>query len=123
NWDRKYLEEHSPRWADLFVTRRQFLQRCGMGFGVLSLAGLLGETAVGAESNSLNLNALAPRNPHFTAKARRVIHIFAQGAPSQVDTFDPKPLLAKFAGKSIPGMGGVAMASPFKFQKYGKSGI
>ena len=126
NWDRKYLQEHSPRLEDLFVTRRQFLQRCGMGFGALSLAGLLGETvaqSADAEDNGLNLSALAPRQPHFVGKAKRVIHIFAQGAPSQVDTFDPKPLLAKYEGKSIPGVGGVAMSSPFKFQKYGRSGI
>src|SRR5262245_23043413 len=122
NWDRKFIEQHSPKLEDLFVTRRQFLQRCGMGFGALSLAGLLGE-ASGAENNTLNLNALAPRTPHFAAKAKRVIHIFAQGAPSQVDTFDPKPLLAKYEGKAIPGVGGVAMPSPFKFKKYGRSGI
>src|SRR5438874_1841129 len=122
NWDGKYMAEHSPRLEDLFVTRRQFLQRCGMGFGALSLAALLGESiADAAENNALSLNALAPHEPHFAGKAKRVIHIFAQGAPSHVDTFDPKPELTRFDGKSIPG--GVAMGSPFKFQKYGRSGI
>jgi hypothetical protein len=98
-----------------------------MGFGALSLAALLGESGIptvfGADAERLGLNPLSPKQPHFPGKARRVVHIFAQGAPSQVDTFDPKPVLAKYEGKSIPGMGGVAMASPFKFQKYGRSGI
>ncbi len=120
------FEGHSPRLEDLFVTRRQFLQRCGMGFGALSLSALLSEdlirTATAAEPPS-SLSSLSPRQPHFATRAKRVIHIFAQGAPSQVDTFDPKPLLARYDGKSIPGTGGVAMASPFKFQKRGKSGI
>ncbi|MDB6029250.1 MAG: hypothetical protein JWM68_5473, partial [Verrucomicrobiales bacterium] len=68
------------------------------------------------------ISPLAPKNPHFAAKAKRVIHIFAQGAPSQVDTWDPKPSLAKYDGKEING-GGLAYASPFKFTKRGKSGI
>ena len=59
----------------------------------------------------------------FPAKAKHVIHIFAQGAPSQVDTWDPKPALAKYADKSLPDLNGVAMPSPFKFTKHGQSGI
>ena len=69
-----------------------------------------------------NFSPFAPKTPPFPAKAKRVIHIFANGAPSQMDTWDPKPALAKFEGKSIGG-GGVAMPSPFKFQKHGRSGI
>src|SRR3954471_16594953 len=119
--------QNEPDFGDLILNRRQFLQRCGMGFGALSLAALLGEevipTAWAAEPESLSLSPLTPKAPHFAAKARRVVHIFAQGAPSQVDTFDPKPALANYAGKAIPGMVGVAMPSPFKFQKYGRSGI
>src|SRR5213078_37721 len=66
---------------------------------------------------------LIPRAPQFPAKAKHVVHIFAQGAPSHVDTWDPKPALTQYDGKSIPGHEGVAMASPFKFEKKGKSGI
>jgi len=90
-----------------------------MGFGALSLSALLSNNALAAEAAS----PLAPKAPPFPAKARHVIHIFAQGAPSHVDTWDPKPALAAYDGKSIPGMDGVAMASPFKFSKRGKSGI
>jgi hypothetical protein len=63
------------------------------------------------------------RQLQFPAKAKHVIHIFAQGAPSQVDTWDPKPELTKMDGKALPGMNGVALASPFKFSKHGQSGI
>src|SRR5207247_2082834 len=89
------------------------------GLGALGLASLLSEEALAAASGSM-----AARNPtHFPAKAKRVIHIFAQGAPSHVDTWDPKPVLAKYEDQSLPGLNGVAMASPFKFSKRGKSGI
>src|SRR5690349_9253564 len=118
----KYFRGHAPRLEDLFVTRRQFLQRAGMGFGLLGLAtlgkDLFSSTAVAEEAASL-----APRTGPLPAKAKHIVHIFAQGAPSQVDTWDPKPALAQYDGKSIPGMEGVAMASPFKFEKKGKSGI
>jgi hypothetical protein len=70
-----------------------------------------------------------PKYPQFPATAKRVIHIFANGGPSQVDTFDPKPMLAKFAGKPMPSGNlpterktGAAFPSPFKFKRYGKSG-
>jgi hypothetical protein len=67
---------------------------------------------------------LAPHQPHFTPKAKRIIHIFASGAPSHIDTWDPKPELDKFDEKSMPGdMGGTAFASPYKFNKMGRSGL
>jgi hypothetical protein len=103
-------------------SRRDFLTRLGMGFGALSLGALLSEENL-SRAAELNLSPLAPKNPPLPCKAKRVIHIFANGAPSHVDTWDPKPALAKFDGKSINGGRGVAMPSPFKFQKYGKSGI
>jgi hypothetical protein len=121
--DNKFIREHSAHLKDLFVTRRQFLQKAGMGFGALSLAALLGETVAGGSSTAAQTASLVPRAPHFSAKAKHVVHIFAQGAPSQVDTWDPKPRLTEYDGKSIPGYDGVAMASPFKFAKKGKSGI
>src|SRR5687768_14425690 len=118
------IEEHSAKIEDLFLTRRQFLHRAGMGFGALGLAALLGEDLFGRSAMAgPGAGPLAPKSPHFPAKAKRVVHIFAQGAPSQVDTWDPKPALTKYDGQSIPNMQGVAMASPFKFEKRGKSGI
>ena len=75
------------------------------------------------------LNPLAQRPPQFPGRAKRVIHLFMNGGPSQVDTFDPKPALAKYAGKAIPSTlpterkTGAGFGSPFKFQKYGQSGI
>ena len=109
---------------DHFLTRRQFLQRAGMGFGALSLATLLGEGLFTSTAHAVEAEAnLLPKTPPLPAKAKHVVHIFAQGAPSHLDTWDYKPALAKMDGKEIPGMGGVAMASPFKFSKKGKSGI
>ncbi len=125
NSDNKLIPDHAPRLEDHFVTRRQFLHRVGMGFGALGLATLLGENMFGGstEARAMEAASLLPRQPHFPAKAKHVVHIFAQGAPSHVDTWDPKPALAQYDGKSIPGHDGVAMASPFKFTARGKSGI
>jgi hypothetical protein len=92
-----------------------------MGLGALGLASLLSDEMLAAVG--LQGAAGGARPTHFPAKAKSVIHIFAQGAPSQVDTWDPKPALAKFNDQSLPGLNGVAMASPFKFARYGKSGI
>lgn len=103
-------------------SRRDFLSRLGMGFGGLGLGALLSQEFLSSASAETNFSPFAPKVPPLLAKAKRVIHIFANGAPSQVDTWDPKPALAKYEGKSIGG-GGVAMPSPFKFQKYGRSGI
>src|SRR4051812_26761616 len=124
------MSHHAPRLEDRFLTRRDFLHRCGVGFGALGLATLLGPESLGAETGGLNLNnPLVPRRPHFPAKAKRVIHIFANGGPSQVDTFDPKPALDKWHGKPLPlelkteRKTGAAFASPFKFKNYGRSGL
>src|SRR5690349_17254785 len=92
------MSHHAPRPDDLFLTRREMLCRCGMGMGALAFSSLLTETARAAET----VRPLAPKVPHFPAKAQRVIHLFMNGGPSQVDTFDPKPALAKFAGKPLP---------------------
>jgi hypothetical protein len=107
------------RPEDVFCSRRQFLARCGMGLGVLGLASLVSEEVLAAIGGS----AAGVKPTHFPAKAKHVIHIFAQGAPSHIDTWDPKPALAKYADQSLPGLNGVAMPSPFKFSKYGNSGI
>ena len=93
--------------------------------GALSLASLLDPLDLRAAQNQIPArptNTLAPHAPPFSGKAKAVIHIFAQGAPSHIDTWDPKPLLTKMNNKTIGGEG-VAMGSPFKFQRYGKAGV
>jgi hypothetical protein len=113
------------------LSRRDFLNRCGLGFGTLALGGLLRDAGLLHAAPSIDpLHPLAPRPPQFPGKAKRIIHIFANGGPSHVDTFDPKPLLEKFAGKMLPrpNLGterktGAAFPSPFKFKHHGESGI
>ncbi len=125
----QHQKEHSLSLEDLILNRRDFLIRSGMGMGALTLSSIFGidlfPEANAAEAPSLRTGSslLSPKSPHFPAKAKAVIHIFAAGGPSQVDTFDPKPILKKYEGQSLPGMSGVAFPSPFEFKKYGKSGI
>ena len=116
----------------VYLSRREALARCGVGMGLLGLSQLLGESGMlsAHAKESGAANPLAPKKPHFPAKAKQVIHIFANGGPSQVDTFDPKPSLAKYAGKSLPTANlrterrtGAAFPSPFKFKKCGQSGL
>lgn len=114
----------STRLEDYLLSRRQFLTRMGMGLGALGLATMLdplGMSAAAPDAATAG-GPLLPKAPHFPGKAKAVIHIFAQGAPSHVDTWDPKATLNKHDGKSIGIDGGVAMGSPFAFQRYGKSG-
>ncbi len=125
------MSHHRPRLQNAFLTRRDFLCRCGMGMGALSLAGLLGEAGLFSKVKAAeSTNPLAPKASQFAAKAKRVIHFFLNGGPSHVDTFDPKPELARYSGKPLPieyirteRKTGAAFPSPFKFQKYGQSGI
>lgn len=111
-----------------------------MGFGAMALGGLMAEAGLvgspsAARAADLStatgpISPLAPKLPQFAPKVKRVIHLFMNGGPSQVDTFDPKPALTKHDGQSLP-MGnlpterktGAAMGSPFKFRKRGQSGI
>src|SRR5579884_1302547 len=99
------------------LTRREMLQRGGMGFGLLGLA-----TVLQAETPSV-VNPLAPKRPHFPGRARRVVHLFMNGGPSHVDTFDPKPALDRYHGRPLPRTNlrterktGAAMRSPFSFR-------
>jgi hypothetical protein len=119
-------------------TRRHFLQATGAGFGMLALRSLLdNDRLLAAPPASTGvpqlINPLAPRKPHFAPKAKSVIFLFMYGGPSQVDTFDPKPALDKWHGKAIPVFKkehaffaetkATAFRSPYKFAKYGQSGI
>jgi Protein of unknown function (DUF1501) len=112
-------------------TRRQLLQRSGMGFGMLGLAGVLESAGLLAQpAPATPVNPLAPRASHFPGRARRVVHLFMNGGPSQVDTFDPKPLLDSYHGRPLPRTNlrterrtGAAMRSPFAFGRFGRSGL
>jgi hypothetical protein len=120
-----------------FRSRRDFLRRAGGGFGMLALAGLLGQegllvSSAGAAEDDRNLHPLAPRPPHFKAKAKSVIWLFMNGGPSQVDTWDYKPELAKCDGQELKGFDkdtgfftdqvGPLMKTPFRWEQYGQSG-
>ena len=107
-------------------SRRELLARCGTGLGMLGLSSVL--SAEAAESRQ---GPLSVRAPHFAPRAKHIIHLYMNGGPSQVDTFDPKPALEKYQGQrpdSIAGLktenntGGL-MPSPFKFRRYGQSGL
>ena len=116
------------------VTRRHFLGECGVGLGKIALAGLLTDALKSGASAVPATNALAPKQPHFPAKAKRVIHLFMAGAPSQLDLFDYKPELTKLAGKPLPPSvignqryafirSDAAVLGPqFKFSRSGQSG-
>jgi Protein of unknown function (DUF1501) len=104
--------------------RRQVLRQAGAGFGSLALAALLVDHAPATPQAD---NPLTTRSPHFPARAKRVIFLFMPGGPSQVDTFDPKPRLTQDHGKPSPklylGQKRNLLASPWKFQKRGESGL
>lgn len=127
------------RVADLTSTesfrpsRREMLARVGTGLGSLGLACMLSEQQLlGAPAAKVTTggNPMAVKQPHFPARAKRVIHLFMNGGPSQVDTFDPKPALTRHHGERPPTADlkterktGGLMKSPFKFEKHGESGI
>lgn len=121
--------DHDNRIEDLFLTRREMLARMGNGFATLGLLSVLGPQALATTQTKGSSNPLAPRAPHFPGKAKRVIFLFMNGGPSQVDTFDPKPALDKYAGQVIPlnlpteRKTGAALPSPFKLQRHGQSGL
>jgi hypothetical protein len=107
------------------LSRRDLFRKAGGGFASLGLAGVLADEAASAAESPL-----LPKAPHFRPKAKRIIHLFMNGGPSQVDTFDPKPALEKYHGQKPPGAekkterrtGGL-FKSPFKFKQSGESGI
>ena len=104
------------------MTRRELLNIMGTGFGMVGFAGVAGAQPAA--------DPLLPKAPHFPARAKRIIYLFLNGGPSQVDTFDPKPKLDEYNGKPIPAGNlkterktGNLLKSPFAFKKYGQSGI
>ncbi|MCY2964829.1 MAG: DUF1501 domain-containing protein [Planctomycetota bacterium] len=110
------------------LSRREYLSHMGTGLGLLGLAGLLADE--GLLGSAAAGTPLAPRATHFSAKAKHVIHVYLNGGPSQVDTFDPKPMLKKYEGQPLPTGNltterhtGGALPAPFKFDKYGQSGV
>ena len=110
------------------INRRSVLQSSGLGIGTLGLLNLLQpQTMAGEQANSGD--SLLPSPTHFRPQAKRVIHFFLNGGPSHVDTFDPKPALHKFAGRTVADnpaterKTGAALPSPFRFRKYGQSGL
>ncbi|MEX2142943.1 MAG: DUF1501 domain-containing protein [Pirellulales bacterium] len=135
----KPIVHSHPSFAHGTLTRRQVLTRIGGGFGALALgsvfadAGLLaGDSGLSTATPSSGINPLAVKPPHFPARAKRLIFLFMNGGPSHVDTFDPKPALEKYNGEPLPESlaaqrkrkaKGKLMQSPFKFAKYGESGI
>src|SRR6516162_10762489 len=94
------LHQHCGRYARP-TTRRQFLAQAGGGLGMLALADLLGVSASAADEEPRGTTVYPPRPPHFAPKAKSVIWLFMEGAPSAVDLFDPKPQLDKGDGKRI----------------------
>ena len=113
------MGHHPLNLEHLGYTRREFLSRAGAGFGLLGLGGLTARS-----------NPLLPKAPHFRPRAKRIIHLFMNGGPSHVDTFDPKPALQRFAGRMLPMANlaterktGAAFPSPYKFRQYGQGGL
>ncbi len=116
-------------------TRRQFLRRSGGGFGLLALADLLARDAVALDGGQAPAaNPLAPKPPHFPARAKRCIFLFMVGGPSHIDMFDPKPALNALDGQPLPPSFGkvnsqfleddpICLGSHRKFGKYGESGM
>src|SRR5262245_6055404 len=122
---------HCQRFRLPPLSRREMLRQCANGFGSVALAALLNDAACGATSRAGEGEPLVPRQPHFEASARNVIFLFMDGGPSQVDTFDPKPRLAKEHGQPIKmktpptqfNNVGAVLKCPWTFKQHGQSGI
>src|SRR5688500_107621 len=127
---------HCRRYTPPPISRRDMLLRCASGFGAVALSALLNDRAFASPpaGHSPLSSAASPKAPgvatHCPPRARNVIFLYMDGGPSQVDTFDPKPLLAKehgqpFKMKKEPtqfNQNGNTLASPWKFRQYGRSG-
>src|SRR5215472_1728475 len=124
------------------LSRREMLARLGNGCGLVGLAAVMADEFVRSSSPlraaetppataATAAAPLAPKPPHYAPKATRIIYLFMNGGPSQVDTFDPKPALEKYSGQAPPAelvntmrrTKGTLMPSPFQFAKHGEAGI
>ncbi len=127
--------KHETRTSGHPLSRRELLRHCGGGLGMLGAAAVLATEgrceSSGLTNSALSSNPLAPKSAHFAPRAKRIIHLWMNGAPSQVDTFDPKPILKDYAGQrpastakltTENGTGGL-LPSPFKFSPCGQSGL
>ncbi len=120
------MGHHELTARDLLLDRRDFLKRCGMGMGALAMGPLLGERALGGIKGASGIPGLT----HHSPRAKRVVHLFMNGGPSQVDTFDRKPILQDLHGKILPlddikteRPTGAALRTPFAFKRYGECGL
>src|SRR5258706_211727 len=125
---------HCGRFLERPLTRRQMLSRCATGFGAVALWGLLGDKAFGkapVQAPDPATAPWAPRPPHFSPKVRNIIFLYMDGGVSQVDSFDPKPLLTKEHGQPFKmkmeptqfNNNGLTLGSPWKFKNYGQCGL
>jgi len=115
------------------ITRRTFFKKVGYGLGNVALMSMLSELGLAAEPVTPD-GPMSPKKPHFKPKAKSIIYLFMAGAPSQVDMWDPKPMLQKYDGQECPDelLKGERFAfirgkprllgSPYKFEKHGQSG-
>src|SRR5258708_29049749 len=121
---------HCGRFIPPALTRRQMLSRCANGFGAVALLALMGDQAFSGEIKP-SAGAMSPRPTHFPPKCRNVIFLYMDGGPSQMDTFDPKPLLTRehgmpFKMKMEPTQfdnNGSTLKSPWSFKNYGQAGM
>ncbi len=112
-------------------SRRRALKYSAIGFGQLALNAMLGQDFVSANPGETNSGPLSVKVPHFAARAKRVVFLFMKGGPSQVDTFDPKPMLTRDSGKPAPfelpkvlfAKAENLLKSPWQFKQYGESGL
>jgi Protein of unknown function (DUF1501) len=132
------MKRFGPNPTPCGRSRREFIWEVGGGFAGLALIDLLTrdgfftQKAAAASATLTSVNPLAPKPPHFAAKAKHAVFLFMNGAPSHIDTFDPKPVLTKYNGTPYEGkltVGsngrpvGYLMQSPFEFRRYGQSGL
>jgi hypothetical protein len=126
------IKRYAPNPTPCGRSRREFLWEVGGGFAGLALIDLMTRTGAFAAPATSARSPVAAKAPHFAAKAKRCVFLFMNGAPSQIDTFDPKPALAKFDGTKYQGpltVGsngrpvGYLMKSPFEFTPRGQSGL
>src|SRR4051794_30539572 len=125
------MNRHWNSYLNQTLSRRDLLRVSSTGFGSLALAGLLTQEQARAAIATAAQDPLAVKAPHFPAKAKRVIFLFMHGGPSQMDTFDYKPLLDRDHGKPLPfakprvvsAETGNLLRSPFRFAQHGQSGM